>query len=121
MKTEMEVKEIKNESIAFSIAQGLEMRAEAYKLEQQAKKLKEEANSILEPLLDTLGADKVTGFHGTVSLYTSTRSKFNLVGFKEELVRKSIPTDIIAEAEKNNTETTTSAPTVKFTPRKEKV
>ena len=121
MKTEMELTEVKNENVAKSLSAGIRMRAEAHRLEKESKKLKEDANVLLEPLLDSIGADKVKSDFGTVSLYTSTRSKFNLAGFKEELIRKGIDPGVIAVAESNNTETSTSAPTVKFTVRKEKI
>lgn len=119
MKTEMELSEVKNETIAKSLLTAIEMRERAYWLEDKAKRLKEDANILIEPLLSALDTDKVKSNLGTVSLYTSTRSKFDLKGFKEELIRKSVPVDIIATAEGNNTTTTTSDPTVKFTVKKE--
>jgi len=119
MKKEMEVSEIKNVSIAKSIEQGILLRVKAAELQSQADKCKEEANTLLEPLLGALEANKVKSNLGTVSLYTSTRKSFNFDGFKEELVRKAVPTDVIANAERNNTTVTSGKPTVRFTPKKE--
>jgi len=119
MKTEMEISEIGNEKLGVAILQGMEMRVKANKLKEESDALKEEANELLEPMLEVIGASKISCGLGSVSMYTTIRTKLNTSKFKEALALKGVDSLLIASTERNNTKTTESS-SLRFTPKKEK-
>jgi len=95
------------------------MRIEADRLKKESEALKKEANELLEPMLDTISASKISCNLGSVSMYTTTRKKLDIPKFKEALALKGVDALLIASTERNNTKTTESS-SLRFTPKKEK-
>ena len=102
------------------VEHGVELRRQAYDLEAQAKELKTAANDLLKDALTKVdkGTATVAGV-GTATLMQSTRSKFDMAGFKLALVQKGVAADIIKACADANTTTPSPTTSVRFTVWKE--
>jgi hypothetical protein len=86
-----------SEEMAVAIRMAAEKRAEAKRLEEEAKVLKKDADELLMPLLKSLEEPKavIEGL-GTVTVVSTTRSKFDQAVAKEALVMRGVASDIVA-------------------------
>lgn len=96
----MELSKIEDGVVRDGIEAGIKLRVEAYNLEAQVKKLKEEANEILISCLPAVeGLKAELPDVGSVAFVTTKRKKTDMAKFKLHLLQKGVSAILLEEAE----------------------